>query len=269
MKSIRIYKDDIRTHVLRSLFFTDTAIVVIGITVIALGLYGGFRVSLGHINWSYYLSSLFVLTVFFVAVITQKIDNQPIYKITPRAITFKRRPKQLRTKDIDQYFTDFVIQDNHLIRKHSVVRIFEVQPHDIALLNDQDREHFFTKLKQVIHTLPAPIQIIVRKEPATLEDYSPHIFSLYKTSKTSTESILKSYTEDLTALIESNNFMITRYYLILSVSAQTSNPYKKLEAIKKLHDYGTRIASALNFCHVHMQPLDNARLVTLSKQILR
>ena len=33
------------------------------------------------------------------------------------------------------------------------MKLYEVEPFDIALLNDQDREHFFVKLKQMIHVL--------------------------------------------------------------------------------------------------------------------
>lgn len=269
MKSIRIYKDDIRTHIFRSLFFTDTAILVIGIAIIAVGLYGGFNYTLGFINWGYYFSSLIVLSVFFIAVLTQRIDNQPIFKVAPRAITFNRRNREQRYSEIDNYFTDFFIQDNHIVRKNSIVRIFKVEPFDIALLNDHDREHFFIKLKQVIHVLPVPVQIIVRKEPATLEDYTPHVFSLYKSSKQSTEKLIKSYVEDLNALIETNDFMVTKYYLVISVDAHVNNSYRRLEAFKKLNDFGIRISSALSSCDISIEPLTNHELVALSQQLLR
>ena len=208
MKSVRIYKDDIRTHILRSLFFTDTVLVVVGSLLIAAIIYIVFVYGFHFFNWAYYISALFVGIVFFIAFITQKIDNQPIYKIVPRAFVFKRSKKERRFKNLDPYFVDFSIQDNHIIRKQSIIRIYQIEPHDIALLNDQDREHFFTKLKQAIHVLPSQVQLIVKKDRAKSSDYSNHTFSLYNSSSTKREPLIRQYVSELTDLIDSNNFMI-------------------------------------------------------------
>lgn len=269
MKSVRIYKDDIRTHILRSLFFTDTVLVVTGSIIIAVALYAVFAYGLHFFNWSYYLSALFVGIIFFISFITQKIDNQPIYKIVPRAFTFKSSKKEKRYTDLENYFTDFSVQDNHIIRKNSVIRIYEIEPHDIALLNDQDREHFFVKLKQTIHILPTQIQFIVKKEKAKTTDFSKHIFSLYKNSDKKRESLIKQYTNELNTVITSSNFMMTKHYAVLYVQCQTHNPHSKIEAIKKLNDLGLRFASGLSFCNVSIKPLSNEELVIFAREILR
>ena len=89
MRNVRIYKDEIRTHILRSLFFTDTAIVIAGSIIISGGLYLLFQYGLHISNVGYYISSVIVSIVFFIAFVTQRVDNQPIYKIFPRATAYK------------------------------------------------------------------------------------------------------------------------------------------------------------------------------------
>jgi hypothetical protein len=98
MRTVRIYKDDIRVHILRSLFFTDTVIAVSGAFVIAGLLFIVFHTIFHFINWPYYLSTLILTEIFFIGLITQKIDNQPIYKIVPRGMTFKTARKEFRQK---------------------------------------------------------------------------------------------------------------------------------------------------------------------------
>lgn len=269
MKSVRIYKDDIRTHILRSLFFTDTALVVVGSIVIAGISYFVFKYALHFFNWGYYLSTIFVGIVFFIAFITQKIDNQPIYKIVPRAFTFESSKKEKRYKDLEQYFTNFFIQDGYIVRKNSLIKIYEVEPYDIALLNDQDREHFFVKLKQALHILPAQIQIIVRKEKAKSSDYSRHIFSLYKNADRKREPLIKKYTDELQQVIQANNLVMTKHYAVISVSAQTNNPHAKLEGMKRLNDIAMRFVSGLSLSNVLARSLESDQLVTFSKELLR
>ncbi len=54
MKSVRIYKDDIRVHILRSLFFTDSVLVVSGTVFMALILYLVFHYILHIFQLSYF-----------------------------------------------------------------------------------------------------------------------------------------------------------------------------------------------------------------------
>lgn len=269
MKSVRIYKDDIRTHILRSLFFTDTALVIVGSIIIAGISYLLFKYVFNFFNLSYYLSTVFVGIVFFIAFITQKIDNQPIYKIVPRAFTFKSSKKERRYKDLESYFTDFYIQDGCIIRKNTLIKIYEIKPYDIALLNDQDREHFFVKLKQALHILPAQIQIIVKKEKAKTSDYSEHIFSLYKDSDRKRESLIKKYTDELQELIKLNNLVTTKHYVVVSVASQLHSPHSKLEGIRRLNDIAIRIISGLSVCNIYAKQLTDEELTVFAKELLR
>lgn len=269
MKSVRIYKDDIRQHILRSLFFTDNTLFVSGGIIIGITLYICLKYIAHVFNWNIYIASLIVLEIAFIGFITQKIDNQPIYKVIPRGFNFKKSKKQYRQKELESYFVDFSIQDNLIIRKDSIIQMLEVEPFDISLLNDQDREHFFLKLKQMIHVLPSQVQFIVRKEKAKTEDYSKHIFSLYANSNTKRESLIAEYTKNLSALVNESNFMTTRHYAVFSVSCNPTKQQDKLTAIKKLHDITMRFASALSSCNITVRPLQNEELLSFTQTTLR
>ena len=269
MRNIRIYKDDIRTHILRSLFFTDTAIVSGGIIFISVGIYLIFVYGFHFFDWGYYLSTLFVAIIFFIAFVSQKIDNQRIFKIVPRATAFTTAQKEVRVTGLDPYFTDFHIQDDLIIRKDKLIRIYEVEPFDIALLNEQDREHFFIKLKQAIHVLPAQTQFIVRKVPAKSSDYSKHFFSLYDDSAPDRESLVHEYIENLKDLIDSNTFFVTKHFAVISTSCATHKPQAVVEGVKKLNDIGSRLTASLSVCNISTKPVIREELKQFVRSILR
>ena len=269
MKAVRIYKDDIRVNILRSVFFTDTVLAAIGGLVIAGVLYFIFQYIFHLFHLGYYLSVLFLSELAFIAALTQKVDNQPVSHIFLRVITHSIKPKKLRGNSIDSYFTDFTIQDNMIVRPKSLIRIFEVEPYDISLLNDQDREHFFIKLKQLIHVLPSQAQFIVKKEQASIKDYSKHIFSLYSESSKKTEPLIEAYTHDLNNLVMTNEFNTLRYFAVFSVSADTSKTNSKLHGINKLNDATLRFASITSSCQMDIRPLTNDELVIYMKHTLR
>ncbi len=269
MKSVRIYKDDIRVHILRSLFFTDTALVLIGTVSISVLLYLFFRYVLHTFIISYYVSAVIVCTIFFIAFITQNIDNQPIYKIVPRLLTFKGSKKNRRFKDIDPYFTDFSIQDGAIVRKGSLIKIYEIEPFDVALLNEQDRENFFIKLKQSIHILPSGVQLMVRKVEAKPKDYSKHYFSLYEGASKNQEMLIDRYIKDLSKLIENETFFITKHYAIFTIPCNTAKADDLVKSMKKLHDVAYRFASVLTGCNISIKSLENEELENYFRLTLR
>jgi hypothetical protein len=269
MKTVRIYKDDIRTNILRSLFFTDTILTAFSGLCIAIIIFILFKYLLHIFSWGSYLSTVIVTEVIFLILITQKIDNQSIYKIIPRGITYKLQGKEFRQAQLEPYFTEFIIQDNFIVRKNSIIRVYEVEPFDIALLNDQDKEHFFQKLKQTIHVLPSQVQFIVRKEKATVSDYTRHFFSLYKQSDQKREKLIFDYTHDLTRLIETDKFFTVKHYAVFSVEARSEKIKSKTNAIKKLNDMGIRFGSALQAAHIDVRILTNEELISFTQSLVR
>lgn len=261
MKSVRIYKDDIRVHILRSLFFTDSSIVLIGVIVIAAAIYLFSQYVLHMFIWSYYISSVIVGTMSFIAIITQKVDNQPIYKIVPRLLNLNSGKKERRYRDLEPDFTDFLIQDGLIVRNGSISKMLEIEPYDVALLNEQDRENFFLRLKQAINVLPTQVQFIVRKERAEPKDYSKHFFTLYGGAKVNREPLISRYIEDVSKLIESETLFITRHFSVLSVNCNTTNTADFVSGVKKLNDMCLSVAAALLACNVTAKPLTNEQLV--------
>lgn len=269
MRSVRIYKDDIREHVLRSLFFTDTVLAGGGALIIAIVWFAIFHFILHFFSWGYFGTAVLVSEIFFIGFITQKVDNQPIYKIVPRGIKHKMGKKEHRHSDLEAYFVDFEIQDNLIMRNNAIVKMYEVEPFDIALLNDQDREHFFVKLKQMIHVLPSQVQFIVRKEQATVEDYSKHFFSMYNSANKKREPLINNYISDLSAMVKNHSFMTMRHYAVFSVSCDTKNSNAKVKAIKKLSDLGIQFASSLSSCNITVRPLIDDQLLHVAQTTLR
>lgn len=269
MKSVRIYKDDIRQHILRSLFFTDSTLFIVGALFLAGLLYMFLTFIIHAFSWNIYIAALIILEIAFIGFITQKVDNQPIYKVIPRGIMFNKSKKKQRQKELEPYFVDFTIQDNLIIRKNSIIQMLEVEPFDISLLNDQDREHFFLKLKQVIHILPSQVQLIVKKEKSKVEDYSKHIFSLYANSNEKREPLIAEYTQNLTTLIDESSFMSTHHYAILSVACNPSKHTEKVQAIRKLQDITMRFASAISSCNISIRALENEELINFARNTLR
>lgn len=269
MKSIRIYKDDIRVHILRSLFFTDAVLGVLGALIVAGLTYVFFQYGLHFFNWNVYLAATAVCEIAFLAVMTQKIDNQSVSSIVPRGIRFKLSRKKLRHKQLDQYFLDFSIQDNVILRKNSIIKICEITPFDIALLNDQDREHFFVKVKQLIHVLPFQVQLIVKKEKVKPADLSKHFFTLYDQANRKREPLIEKYVSDMSELVTAHEFLSTHHYAILSVSCNTRKPQEKINRLKKLNDMYLHMASGLSACQIDIRLLQNDELTTIARSTLR
>lgn len=269
MKSVRIYKDDIRTHILRSLFFTDTALVVIGSMIIGSVLYFFFEYVLHMFTWGYFISSLFVGVLSFILFITQRIDNQPIFKVVPRALRFNTSKKNQRFSDLEDYFVNFTIKDNLIMRDNSIIGVYEIEPFDVALLNEQDREHFYVKVKQAIHVLPSQIQFIVKKDAAKASDYSPHFFSLFDSSSKKREPLINQYIEDLTKLVEENHFMMTRHFAVLSTPCNPQKPQNLVQGVKRLNDSGMRFAQSLALSNIAVRALENEELKHFMRETLR
>jgi hypothetical protein len=240
-----------------------------GAVVIGAVLFVFFRYVLHFFNWGYFSLSLLTAEIFFLGLVTQKIDNQPVYKIVPRGISFQQGKKSMRHRQIDPYFRDFVIQDNFIVRSERIISVFEVEPYDIALLNDQDREHFFVKLKQTIHVLPAQVQFIVRKEKAEMSDYSEHISSLYADALLDRENLIKHFVRDLTGLVEHSNLTTMKHYAVFSANCDSGKAKSKATAIKKLADAGIRFASSIASCGITVRPLTDDELSVFAKGILR
>lgn len=269
MRKARIYKDNIREHILRSLLFTDAAIFIFGAIILAAGIYLIFWKVLHYFDWGQFIASVFFTEVIFMIVITIKVDRQPAFKVLPRLIKHLLTSQKQRYAQLDKYYTDFKIQDSTVVRRKSIIRIYEIEPFDIALLNSQERENFYRNIKQVIHVLPSQLQLIVRRDKAKPADYSKHFFSLYGVSNKSREGFINKYIEGFTWMIEQGNFLVVRYYAVLSTYANTNKVADFVKANSKLDEIEQRFLSTLTMCGVQAQQLGNKELIRFYQSTLR
>lgn len=88
MRAVQVYKDNLREHMFRTMFFTDTVLfAVIGILfAIAIGLIYQFVLHITDLGLI--AATIFLVELFYAVVATLKIDKQPLYKIIPRGMTY-------------------------------------------------------------------------------------------------------------------------------------------------------------------------------------
>jgi len=270
--SVRIYKDNLRQPIFRTLVLTDIVIFAIIAFFIAGLTYLFFRFISPHFNWLSYLFALGILEPLFIVIATLKIDNQQIYKILSRALTYSLNKKKFRGKQLAGYYNDFTIQDDLIVRKKSICRVFRINPYDISALNTADRQSFFANLKQTLHILPAQLQVIVKKEVATKADFTDHFMHIYKSlpkHKKKKEEMTANYQRELEQFIESEKLLTIKQYGVFAVSADTNNALDKVKAIGKLDDMYKRFSSSLESCHVTTKQLTNTELESYMGGLLR
>lgn len=268
MKAVRIYKDNFREHILRTLFFNDTAIFLSVGVFLAVVTFSFYQFVFHYFQWGPYLMTVFVLEVFFALAATVQIDNQSIYKLIPRAVTFNSSKKKLRQDDLTESTSDFTVTGDYINRKKKLIAVFRIEPFDIALLNDEDREQFYHHIKMMLHTLPAKMQLIVRKEKANPLDYQKHFFSVYKQADKDKEDLIDEYIDDLTDLIDSEQFFVMKYYAVFSTTLQSEKETHFFEATKRLSDISTRFSSSLTAANVTTAQLQHEALVSFCKSQL-
>ncbi len=270
--SVRMYKDNLRQPLYRTLLFTDLVIfVLIGVGIAGLT-YLLFRSVFAEINWLSYLFLLGILESAFLVIITLPVDNQPIYKILSRGLLFLLGKKQFRGNQLDGYYTDFTIQDDLIIRKKSVSKVFRINPYDISALNGEERATFFANMKQALHVLPAQLQVVVRKERATVSDFTDHFMQVYQSlpkRNEQKETMVANYQQELTAFVERENLQMVKQYGVFAVSVDTNNVSEKVAAIGKLEDMYHRFSSALQTCHITTKKVTNTELASFMRRLLR
>lgn len=261
MRTVRVYKDNMREHIFRSLFFTDTVIFLgIGLSL-AVGIFILYKFVLHQFYYGLYFSTVFIAELFYGILATVKIENQSIYKVIPRAIVHKSSKKQYAMKELDKTTSDFSITDNYIKRKKRLIAVYEIRPFDIALLNEEDREQFYNKIKTTLHTLPGKVQLIVRKEIAKPADYQEHFFSIYKDSLPNRENLIDNYVHDITNLLSIGKFQMVKYYAVFSTPILSTKEDEYVLACKRLYDMGIRFSNGLELAQITARQLSKEELV--------
>jgi len=262
MRAVRIYKDNLREHIFRTMFFTDTVVFLSLGLAIAVSVFLFYKFVLNINQLGLIVSTTFLAELFYALVATLKIEHQPLYKIVPRAVSFGFSKKQFTTDELGKTTGDFKVTGNYISRKKKLIAIYEIRPFDIALLNDEERERYYSHIKTVLHTLPMRVQLISRKEIATIDDYHEHFYSLYETANEKVNWLIESYIKDLSNLIESNDFQLMKYYAVFSTPLLGQSDKSFMEAAQKLEDMERRFSGGLALERIQTIQLNNKQLVT-------
>ena len=262
MKTVRVYKDNMREHIFRSLFFTDTVIFLSIGLFLAISIFIFYKFILHEFYYGLYFSTVLVIEIFYAMLATVKIENQSIYKVIPRALIHSTSKKQYATKELDKTTSDFTITDNYIKRKKRLIAVYEIRPFDIALLNEEDREQFYNKIKTTLHTLPGKVQLLVRKEIAKPADYQEHFFSIYRDSLPNREHLIDNYVHDITNLLNIGKFQMVKYYAVFSTPLVSSKEDEFVKACKRLYDMGIRFSGGLELAQITTRQLTKKELVT-------
>ena len=265
MRAVRIYKDNLREHIFRTLFFSNsvlffgTGIFLAAITILI------YTLTLKITDIGIIVSSIFLIELVFALIATLKIEKQPLYKIIPRAIQFNLSRKLYTKKQISQTTGNFKIIGNYIIRRKQLIAIFEIHPFDIALLNENERERFYHHIKMMLHTLPGKVQLILRKEKAKVEDYHSHFYSLFETANPKLDSLIGRYTKELSSLVELNEFQIMKYYAVFSTPLISEKDQTLTQAAQQLHDMSKRFGGSLATEKIQITQLNKEELIKYFK----
>lgn len=269
MKAIRVYKDNLREHIFRTMFFTDTVLFLGSGIVLAVFTIFSLKFVLKVDQLGLIISTIFLGELFYALFATLKIDHQPLYKIIPRVFTYTVKKKQFSMNGIGKSTGDFRIVGNYVIRKKKLIAVYEIRPFDIALLNDEERERYYQHIKTMLHTLPGKVQLISRKQTATVTDYHEHFYSLYETANEKINWLIGDYVRELSELVKNNKFQIMKYYAIFSSPLPSHNDLQFVQAAQKLEDMAKRFSSALAMERIQTLQLTNTQLVTYFQKQFR
>ena len=266
MRSVQVYKDNLREHMFRTMFFTDTVLFLGFGFILAIATFLFYKTVLHISQGGLIVSTIFLVELFYAVLATLKIDHQPLYKIIPRALQYSVSKKQFTQKELKQTTGDFKIIGDYIVRKNRMIVVFEIRPFDIALLNDEERERYYQHIKTMLHTLPGKVQLISRKEKASVSDYHEHFFSLYETANEKLNWLVEQYIKELSTLIELNNFQIMKYYAVFSTHLQGAKDEDFAEASQRLTDMGTRFSASLARERIYTVQLAHKQLASYFKE---
>jgi len=269
MKTVKVYKDNLREHIFRTMFFTDTVLFLGTGLFLAVGIFVLYKFTFHLSPLGPLLACIFLAELFYGLVATLKIDHQPLYKIIPRAFIFSLTKKTLSLGEVAKTTGDFKIIGNYIVRHKKLIGVYEIRPFDIALLNDEERERYYQHIKTMLHTLPSKVQLISRKQRAGVKDYHEHIFSLYKSSNNAINPLLEQYINDLSVLIEQNNFQLMKYYAVFTATLLSESDIPYASAVQKLEDQVKRFSSALALERITTHQVSQDDLIALFQQQFR
>lgn len=133
---------------------------------------------------------------------------------------------------------DFEIRDNLLFTKKSVVAIFQMEPIDIALLDEEGQMSFFAGLSTAFNVLQGDIQFNVVGKKSSIDDFSEYFKSMkmQNLGDQNRLNLVNNVIADMSSLIEDpeEQILTKNFYFHLKEECKTADEKNFVNAIKAL-----------------------------------
>lgn len=269
MKPIYIHKDNFDENPFVTMFLSDNSPILVAGIGIALGFVMLFLVILRNYNFPVMLL-LIACSEYALFVLTRgRKQSEPRYKLLRRQLGFAFTKKHHSAKALARDLSDVQIIGDYLQRKKTLIAMFELMPRDISLIGETALDEYYSMVKQTYHNLPVTIQLITKKQVATEKEYYPHIFSLYATSDSKREGLVRQYAKELSEFVSSHTLYIPKHYLVFSTSLTGVKEKEYVQAMKTLYDYEQRINDSFSACPISMKQLTHNDLIVYCKQAVQ
>jgi hypothetical protein len=215
-----------------------------------------------------------MIGIFCWAILSHEVDRQPAYTLILPYLQFMFNSKKLtKLKEIN-----FDVVDNLLIFKERIVVVFKLEPVDIMLLSEQDRQIFIKSIQNFLNNQRGiHIQILMRNRGADQSDYMKHFnnitsqqVSLHsKEMGNLRENKLAGYVEDMQVLLSKNIVPIRDYFILFEIKGNTSTSRKTIELIRKLEELSERMGNLLDQSKIRTNQLRDEKLEEFLQSFIR
>jgi hypothetical protein len=232
---VKIYKTKAGQNRFVQIFFSELNVsVAVGI-LLAIPLY---FIDLG---WEIKLGLLLVLMILAWSILFHKINKKPLYTLILPAFKFIFSQKRYTSKHLatmSQFY--YCIKDNFVFTNDQILKVFQIHPVDISLLNEQEKQTFKNQLGVFLHSIgdDNSIQLKVVNRLAVVKDYEDHFENLRSQARSTNASgqvikLQNEYIKNLSNKITNEAVPFKDYYIIIPQKT-TKNPKPELlESYKK------------------------------------
>jgi hypothetical protein len=214
---IKIYKTKAGQNRFIQIFFTEINVSVL------VGLLLGTPLFFINIDWITKITILGLIMIVAGSVLFHKVDKKPLYTFLIPFSQFLFSQKKYTSKNISkmsQFY--YKIHDNIVYTNDQILKVFQIYPIDISILNENDKQTFKNQLGVFLHAIGDnnSIQLKVVNRHATKADYQGHFDELQKQARSSNASkqVIKlqtEYIQNLTNKIIYEAVPFKDYFLII------------------------------------------------------
>jgi hypothetical protein len=226
---VKIYKTKAGQNRFIQIFFSEINVSV------GLGLILGSPLYFLDFDWITKITILGLIMVTTGAVLFHKVDKKPLYSFLIPFFQYLFSPKKYTSKSIStmsQFY--YKIHDNLVYTNDQILKVFQIFPIDISILNEQDKQTFKNQLGVFLHAIGDnnSIQLKVVNRHATTSDYQGHFDELLTGARNSNASprVIELQTEYIQNLKDKINYEAVPFkdYFLIIPQKMTKKPTSSL-----------------------------------------